>query len=56
MICPSGALTESIFEQAALLLLKLIADFGNDAFVDTVTEICILAKVRCPPMTTSSLY
>jgi hypothetical protein len=32
--------------QAALVLLQGLADFGNTLFVDTITGICKLAKVR----------
>jgi hypothetical protein len=31
--------------QTVLAILKFLADLGNTVFVDTLTEICILAKV-----------
>ena len=31
--------------QTVLGILKLLADFGNTAFVDVITELCVLSGV-----------
>lgn len=40
---PNHTLTNS---QALLEALKGIADFGDDIFVEVITEVCTLSKVR----------
>lgn len=39
-------ITDIILQQTILTLLKVLAEFGDTGFVDTFTEICILAKVN----------
>ena len=35
-----------LYEQTLLGLLKIVSDFGNTVFVDIITKICDISKVR----------